>query len=184
MSQINDCFDSVKFKYIKDSSAVLKYDEEGRLCQCCGEKVKIFSDMGINSQELVEILCPKCIASGEASKKFDGYFYDLSDNLIENTEAVEELEKRTPILNTWKEIKWPVCCDDYCVFQKEITTKDLDDRKFVNEVRKNYQKQSDNEKISNVIEEIDDDGTTFLLFKCGKCGKYFIIKDDDDFKEN
>ena len=50
--------------------------KEGVVCDCCGKMTHIFYTNPFFSVEDIAYLCPECIASGEAARKYDGSFQD------------------------------------------------------------------------------------------------------------
>ena len=49
---------------------------DGVVCDCCGKTTHIFYTNPFFSVEDIAYLCPACIASGEAARKYDGSFQD------------------------------------------------------------------------------------------------------------
>ena len=67
------------------------------VCDCCGCSTHIYYDGPFYAIDDINYLCPNCIASGAAAKKFDGAFQD--DGCLEtevlDAEKVDELIHRT-----------------------------------------------------------------------------------------
>ena len=68
--------------------------------------------------EDIECLCPECIASGEAARKYHGSFQDdcSVDGGVEDPARLEELIYRTPGYHGWQQEYWRAHCGDYCAF--------------------------------------------------------------------
>ena len=49
---------------------------DGVACDCCGKTTHIFYTGPFYAVEDIECLCPECISSGEAARKYDGSFQD------------------------------------------------------------------------------------------------------------
>ena len=49
---------------------------DGVACDCCGKTTHIFYTGPFYAVEDIEYLCPECISSGEAARKYDGSFQD------------------------------------------------------------------------------------------------------------
>ena len=66
------------FRYHPDPLDTGAFEEsaEGVVCDCCGKMTHIFYTNPFFSVEDIEHLCPECIASGEAARKYDGSFQD------------------------------------------------------------------------------------------------------------
>lgn len=46
-------------------------------CDCCKKSTDIYYDGPFYAVEDIDYVCPECIASGEASRKYDGEFQDI-----------------------------------------------------------------------------------------------------------
>ena len=66
------------FRYHPDplDTGAFEESEEGVICDCCGKATPIFYSNPFFSVEDIAYLCPACIASGEAARKYDGSFQD------------------------------------------------------------------------------------------------------------
>ena len=88
------------------------------VCDCCGCSTHIYYDGPFYSIEDINYLCPKCIASGAAAKKFDGAFQDdccLEPEVLD-AEKIDELIHRTPGYSGWQQEYWRSHCGDFCAF--------------------------------------------------------------------
>jgi len=78
------------------------------ICDVCG-KHSDYSYIGpFHSQDTLENICPNCIASGFAAKKYDGEFtivYDYECE-VDSDESKNELLYRTPGFNSIQESHW------------------------------------------------------------------------------
>ena len=65
--------------------------------------------------EDIEYLCPECISSGEAARKYDGGFQDdcSVDDGVEDPARLDELIHRTPGYSGWQQEYWRAHCGDY-----------------------------------------------------------------------
>ena len=73
-----------KFRYHPDpvkTGAFLKSDS-AVVCQCCNNPTDIYYSGPFYAEEEVDILCPACIANGEAAMKYDGENTAISDHFI------------------------------------------------------------------------------------------------------
>ena len=66
------------FRYHPDPLDTGAFDEskEGVVCDCCGKTTHIFYTNPFFSIEDIAYLCPECIASGAAARKYNGSFQD------------------------------------------------------------------------------------------------------------
>jgi hypothetical protein len=69
-------------------------------------------------EELVEELCPWCIADGTAAEKFDAEFTDVGWGVPPNVpqQVLEEISRRTPGFAGWQQERWLYHCDDGAAF--------------------------------------------------------------------
>ena len=90
----------------------------GVVRDCCGKETHIFYTNPFFSVEDIEYLCPECIASGEAVRKYDGSFQDdySVDDGVGDLEKLDELIHRTPGYCGWQQEYWRVHCSDYCAY--------------------------------------------------------------------
>ena len=77
--------------------------------------------------EDIEYLCPECIASGEAARKYDGSFQDdcSVDDGVENPAQLDELIHRTPGYSGWQQEYWRAHCGDYCAYLGHVGAREL-----------------------------------------------------------
>ena len=73
---------------------------DGVVCDCCGKTTHVFYTNPFFSVEDIAYLCPECIASGEAVRKYDGSFQDdfSLDDGVDDPEKLDELIHRPPRL--------------------------------------------------------------------------------------
>ena len=66
------------FKYCSQplQAGLFEKVDSPEVCDCCGKGTSVIYSGPFYCVEDINILCPKCIASGKASKKFDGEFVD------------------------------------------------------------------------------------------------------------
>ncbi len=77
--------------------------------------------------EDIEYLCPECISSGEAARKYDGCFQDdcSLDNGVDDPEKLDELIHRTPGYSGWQQEYWRAHCGDYCAYLGHVGAREL-----------------------------------------------------------
>ena len=90
---------------------------ENTVCPCCGKEVPClytghfhFLDHG-HGQEFKGV-CPWCIASGAAARKFHGVFCKVKDITDVPAETQALIRERTPCFDGWKEEQWFSHCGD------------------------------------------------------------------------
>jgi uncharacterized protein CbrC (UPF0167 family) len=108
-----------EFPYHPDPVATGNVKSSSKQCRCCGQtRDYIYLGSVYAIEDLEEAICPWCIADGSAAEKFDATFvdsYPLSRAGIPKN-IVEEVTRRTPGYNSWKQEEWRVCCADACEF--------------------------------------------------------------------
>ena len=170
-----------KFKYHPNPLETDAICESDTTCICCNQQrgyVYIGSVYGRG--EYQEQICPWCIHSGDAAKKFDVSFSD-PHSLVKagiDQNIVDEIYKRTPGYTSWQGEDWMSHCDDACAF--------LGDAK--KETLKKLSTEQRNEIFSST--EIDDESWADLLsyyepgndpaiyhFECVHCKKQLFNYD-------
>ena len=180
------------FKYHPDPirTGAFQYDKKIK-CDCCANETEIYYTGPFYSINDVEALCPQCISSGAASKKFNGEFQDYSslenissDPNVDNTEIykeenINELIHCTPGYTGWQQEVWLSHCDDFCAFIRYVGWDDIKNRldEFVNI-------ETDCEELGLSLEDLPDylyngGSCQGYLFQCLHCRKYRLRFDFD-----
>ena len=119
-----------RFTYHPDpvgTGAVVKSDA---VCWCCGRaRGYIYPGPAYAIEELVEAICPWCIADGSAAEKFDAQFVSHLEITRQSppyepdvpASVREEIYKRTPGYPSWQGEWWLTHCGDACEFRGEMT---------------------------------------------------------------
>ncbi|QPH85099.1 CbrC family protein [Campylobacter concisus] len=153
-------------------------DDMSIVCECCGKNTEVYYNGSIYCKQDISYLCPTCISSGMAAKKFDATFVQDADKLTTNdTKKDDELFKSTPGYESWQGEHWVACCDDYCAFLGDIGTKELEELGIADEVFEDYAKRD--EYDVNIAREMLVAGGDLAgyLFRCLHCKKYHIYID-------
>ena len=152
-------------------------DGEYPTCECCGKKTR-YAYETMYSDEDVECICPECIASGEASKKFNGEFVHSAEDFKVNDEIKkEELYCRTPGYMSWQGEYWLACCGDYCAFIGDVGTKELEEMGIADEVFAEFMERGGYEDARKYM--VKKGYTAGYLFQCLHCKKYHLWVDAD-----
>ncbi len=153
-------------------------DDMSIVCECCGKDTEVYYSGSIYCEQDISYLCPTCISSGKAAKKFDTTFVQDADKLSTNdTKKNNELFRRTPGYESWQGEHWIVCCDDYCEFLGDVGTKELEEMGIADEVFEDYAKRAeydDKMLCEHLVKAGDIAG---YLFRCLHCKKYHIYVD-------
>lgn len=170
-----------KFKYHPNpiETKVFTVSKQPVVCDCCGKSTTIYYDYPFFSEEEVEYLCPECISTGDAAKKYDGSFQDdCSVDEVSDPSKLDELIHRTPGYNGWQQEYWRAHCDDYCAFVGYVGSKELDEMGLIDEVVDDPMWGDDEvDIIKNIL--VNDGSAQGYLFRCLHCGKHLLWFDFD-----
>ena len=169
------------FKYHPNPLATGAFDEseEGVTCDCCGKTAHIYYEVPFYSVEDIDYLCPDCIASGEAAKKFNGTFQDdyCVDDGVEDMSKLDELIHRTPGYCGWQQEYWRAHCGDFCAYLGRVGALELKALGIMDEV---LDDSLWNEEQKDLIRTSVNGGSfQCYLFQCLNCGKYMLWTDVD-----
>ncbi|MCI8422221.1 MAG: CbrC family protein [Lawsonibacter sp.] len=148
--------------------------QEG-VCQCCGKPVDAYIQ-NMYCVEDVDCICLDCVASGDASEKFDGDFVQFAEP-VSDPAKTEELFCRTPGYISWQGEYWLACCDDYCAFLGDVGTRELEELGIADEVFAEYDARDEYEDARLYLEK--GGSMAGYLFRCLHCGKYHLWVDTD-----
>ena len=161
-------------------TGVFEESADGVVCDCCGKTIHIYYYKGpFFSEEDIDYLCPECIASGEAARKFDGEFqdeYSLDDG-VDDPEKLDELIHRTPGYSGWQQEYWRAHCGDYCAFLGYVGAKELRALGVLDEVLDDP--MWDEEQKELIQESVNGGHLQCYLFQCLHCGKHLVWMDLD-----
>ena len=171
--------DLPKFRYYPDPVGTGVFEEgEARTCPCCGKESTVYYYSEPYCIENVENLCPFCIASGEAARKYDASFIQDAEWSGEpDKEKDEELFCRTPGYLSWQGEHWLSCCNDYCEYLGKVGTKELKAMDIADEVFSEYAKRDEYADIEEYL--VKDGSLCGYLFRCLHCKKYHLWVDAD-----
>lgn len=165
------------FKYHPNPLATGAFweSEEPVICSCCQKPTHIAYETPFYSIENIDELCPDCIASGAAAKKFDGEFQDeCSVDEVSDEAKLDELIHRTPGYCGWQQEYWRAHCDDFCAFIGYVGYRELKQMGIVEEVLENSEWE-----LSDIEYMTNGGSLQGYLFQCIHCGKYLIWADYD-----
>lgn len=168
------------FKYHPDpfKTKIFKRRDAAVVCPCCEKETFVTYEGPFYSVEEVENLCPGCIASGAAAKKFDGAFQDSeSADEVSDPEKLEELTCRTPGYCGWQQEYWRAHCDDYCAFLGCVGWRELEEMGLTAEVSEDL--GLDAWFKENLTGLSNGGSLQGYLFQCLHCGKHLLHIDCD-----
>ncbi len=151
---------------------------EGVVCDCCEQITHIYYEAPFYSINDIDYLCPECIASGRAAKKFNGSFQDnYYDEGVDDAEKTDELLHRTPGYCGWQQEYWRAHCNDYCAFLGYVGARELQALNVMEEVLDDS--MWDDEDKEMIKSSVNGGGIQCYLFQCIHCGKHLVWIDYD-----
>jgi uncharacterized protein CbrC (UPF0167 family) len=169
-----------KFRYSPNcyENGIFKKAEVGEsvICECC-EKPTEYYHAGMYAVADVGNLCPDCIASGAAAKKYGGGFVQYAEELVDGEDKEAELFERTPGYVSWQGEYWLAHCNDYCAFIGDVGMQELRDMGIAEETLADYAAM--NEYSVEVVQEYmrKAGDTAGYLFRCLHCGRHRLWVD-------
>jgi uncharacterized protein CbrC (UPF0167 family) len=176
------------FKYHPDPIATGSVVESEAICECC-ETARGYIYVGpvYAVEELVDCICPWCVADGSAHSKFDAHFMD-ADGVggYGEWEAVpraiaEEIAFRTPGFSGWQQERWWTHCADAAEFVGAVgsaAAKALGEQ-FLEHIRAQAGLEG-GPRWAQYLAALDvEHGPTAYAFRCRHCGKLGGYSDSD-----
>jgi uncharacterized protein CbrC (UPF0167 family) len=167
------------FAYHPDPVASGSVVESQAACHCCGQqRGYVYSGPVYSETDLDDALCPWCIASGEAHRRFQATFVDEEVFADEVPPAViDEIAQRTPGYCAWNSEAWPHCCGDATAFLSPLSIGEL----------RTTARQAEGQLMGYIVHEMGisggaawrlmealsrDAAPTLYLFRCRHCAQY------------
>ena len=152
---------------------------DGVACDCCGKTTHIFYTGPFYAVEDIECLCPECISSGEAARKYDGSFQDdcSVDDGVEDSARLDELIHRTPGYCGWQQEYWRAHCGDYCAYLGRVGARELRALGVLEEVLDDPMWNDEHKEM--IQESVNGGHLQCYLFQCLHCGKHLVWMDFD-----
>lgn len=177
-----------RFKYHPDPLATESVVKSDATCACCGKKTGyIYVGPVYCEQNLVEAICPWCIADGSAHARFDASFMDESGiggygewDPVGN-EVIEEVAYRTPAFSGWQQEQWWTHCGDAAAFIGRAGKTELLalGKEAVTAIRESTG-LPEGPEWQQFLDALDKDGSpTAYLFRCRQCGALGGYQDCD-----
>jgi uncharacterized protein CbrC (UPF0167 family) len=171
------------FPYHPDPIATGFVEASDTECIACGKaRGFIYIGPAFAGDELVEVICPWCIADGKAATKFDAEFTDVGWGVPDGVpaEVTETIAKRTPGFNGWQQEHWLYHCNDGAAFLGRAGSEELESHPDAIEMLRREGEESgwDADQIAGYIGALDKDGeATAYLFRCRHCGTHLAYSD-------
>jgi len=165
--------DLPEFPYHPDPRATGVVEASETVCASCGQgRGFIYTGPVYAAEELVDCLCPWCIADGSAAEKFEAEFTDVGWGVPEDVprRVIEEVATRTPGFSGWQQEHWLYHCGDAASFLGRVGWREL---QAYPEAIEPLRQGSDDD-----LEALSADGeTTAYLFRCRHCARHLAYAD-------
>jgi uncharacterized protein CbrC (UPF0167 family) len=163
------------FKYHPNPIENGSFTKKLSLCEVCNQKTGYIYEGSIFTEKRgPHYICPWCVSSGEAAKKYNAELVD-ADPLIEEKipqSIIDELTQRTPGLVTWQHPNWLTHCNDGCIYLGDhwelVPENDSD---FWEEVKMYTGYDSDDDWL-DYLEGIKSGHQSIYVFQCRHCEKF------------
>lgn len=177
-----------EFNYHPDPIKTESIITSGVTCACCGKaRGYIYVGPVYAEEDLIEAICPWCIADGSAHEKLEASFTDESAvggygewEPVSN-EVVAEVAYRTPGFSGWQQEQWWTHCGDAAEFIGRAGKAELQalGSEAVNAIRESTG-LPDGPEWASFFKALDKDGSpTAYVFRCRKCGALGGYQDCD-----
>lgn len=156
-----------------------QHSSEDMVCNCCGKTTHVYYDSPFYSVEEINCLCPECISSGEAARKFDGAFQDETylEKGVHDLPKLDELIHRTPGYSGWQQEYWRTHCGDFCAFIGYVGVRELRALGLLDEVLDDPTWNNQDKEM--ILNSVNGGHIQCYLFKCLHCGRHLVWFDFD-----
>lgn len=174
--------DLPQFRYHPDPLVTGVVAASEKTCRCCGrQRGYIYTGPLYAVEEVIDELCPWCIADGSAAKLFEGGFTDVR-NVPDGVPGPVRTEvlTRTPGFNGWQQEYWLYHCADAAAYLGRVGYKELQQVPEALEMvlHENDRYNWSAEQSQNYVQWLDPDGeATGYLFRCLHCGTHLAYTD-------
>lgn len=144
-------------------------------CDCCGRQSEYAYNGAMYCIGQPPVVCPECIASGEAARRFDGDFVQSASQAVTDPAKRDELFHRTPGYPSWQGEYYPACCDDFCTFVGDVGTEELEEMGIADELFTDYAARGGDPSVRDRLIAVGP--TAGYLFRCLHCGAYHLHVD-------
>ena len=186
MTESNHDLDSLLpyFVYHREPLATGFVRESSVECVCCcvARGFIYVGPVFATRDDLVERICPWCIASGAAAENYGASFTDAESEANENVprETVEAIRCRTPGFYSWQHPRWLYHCDDGAVFLGVVGAPEL--ASYPDAVSMLMHENDvygwTEEQSRRYVASLDKDGeASACLFRCRHCFRYLAYSD-------
>jgi uncharacterized protein CbrC (UPF0167 family) len=148
-------------------------------CASCGQRRGfIYRGPVYSVEEVVDRLCPWCIADGSAAEKFEAEFTDVGWGVPPDVPppVVQEVATRTPGFSGWQQEHWLYHCGDAAAFLGRAGWVEL--QRYPEAIESLRQEVGPSEELERYLTALDADGdATAYLFQCRHCQRHLAYSD-------
>ncbi len=162
-----------QFRYHPDPLRTGMIRQSEQQCAVCEQSRGYIYTGSVYSIKAIEHVCPWCIASGEAARKFNATFaegfYSPHDKIP--AAIINEVMERTPGYESWQGDVWLSHCDDACEFHGDADREDLKRIDPEERARLEYENPWMAEGWNEIVQSYQPGGQpAFYKFICKHCG--------------
>lgn len=168
------------FKYHKDPVGSEVFEKYSGECPVCS-KAQGWKYVGpYYCYEDVENICPWCISSGAAYKKYALSFVDeQGPEKLDDDAKLDELIHRTPGYFSAQGDPWPAHCNDFCKLLGKTSWVEIEP--LLSELERDVQTTLENNGLTyeEMVSELKRPHSPLWahMFVCNKCGKHRFVAD-------
>ena len=168
-----------EFPYHPDPRATGSVVASDTSCVVCGlTRGFVYTGPVYSQEELVDCLCPWCIADGSAARKYDAEFTDVGWGVPADIPAavVLEVAGRTPGFAGWQQEHWLYHCADAAAFLGRVGWQELQSYPDAVESLRRETPRADG--VGDYLMALDKEGeATAYLFRCRHCRCHLAYSD-------
>ena len=173
------------FRYHPDPVGTGFLVESAAVCRACERtRAWVYTGPVFAVEELVDELCPWCIADGSAAATFDACFTDVGFGIPDDVApaVTDEIATRTPGFAGWQQEHWRYHCGDGAAFVGLVGAAELEANP---EARASVEAELEADQIpapdaTAILAQLDAAGSPCAyLFRCLHCEQYLASWDCD-----
>lgn len=171
-----------EFPYHPDPVGTGFVERSDKTCLSCHQsRGFIYTGPVFAVEELIDSLCPWCIADGSAATRFDATFTDdmpVPDGVP--VEVIETVTKRTPGFAGWQQEHWLYHCGDGTAFLGRAGWRELQSLPDALDALRHEHAGLGwtQELIEEYLSRLDKDGSpSAYLFRCRRCCTHLAYSD-------
>jgi uncharacterized protein len=172
-----------EFPYHPDPRATGSVVVSDTSCVACGQsRGFVYTGPVYSQDELVDSLCPWCIADGSAAEKYEAEFTDVGWGVPADVPpaVVMQVATRTPCFSGWQREHWLYHCGDAAAFLGRVGWAELQSHPdAVESLRQEHGADArPAEEVDEHLTALEKEGeATAYLFRCRHCERQLAYSD-------